>query len=370
MHREHNNGADDAQSERQSSITDSRRIYVNRQARLQIQNRQFIDELCAPALEDVGNCIPATLLNTVLHGVVAATRLSDDTVEPFRQIISDRITSSQNFGNWRHDIDSECASMDDSRQVGLLALAIAHLVHQSRSARQTPREDLDVIWWMIHDALQSPVMQSAYLSVNRSAQGFLAIPLCSILDDGKIVILFRLHVWLPDGQRGAPGFEVHSHQPFAQSWVLAGRARNYAYEVKPSSDEEQATHARYALEWTSGAGLDTTYKTHQMSSKSVNTGEYVVAEPVSDSLNQNGSSYTVPAAAFHSTTVESDRLHATLFLFDGTQGFVKDAPVLGPKDAESNTQVRDAAGVSAVELATMVEEKRLNELFPSIMEFL
>ncbi|TKA64297.1 hypothetical protein B0A55_09780, partial [Friedmanniomyces simplex] len=66
-------------------------------------------------------------------------------------------------------------------------------------------------------------------------------------------------------------------------------------------------------------------------------------------------SYAVPAALFHRTEVAPEFLHATLFYFDSSRGFVQTAPVLGPKDAESSTQLRDAAGIDAMTLAGKVE---------------
>ncbi|TKA80857.1 hypothetical protein B0A55_02328 [Friedmanniomyces simplex] len=58
------------------------------------------------------------------------------------------------------------------------------------------------------------------------------------------------------------------------------------------------------------------------------------------------------------TEVAPEFLHATLFYFDSSRGFVQTAPVLGPKDAESSTQLRDAAGIDALTLAGKVESVR------------
>jgi hypothetical protein len=67
------------------------------------------------------------------------------------------------------------------------------------------------------------------------------------VEKGDIEMLFRLHVWLPDGQQGAPGFGIHSHQPFAQSWVLAGECTKHQWAAKSVGTREEASHSRYTL---------------------------------------------------------------------------------------------------------------------------
>ncbi|KAL8834868.1 MAG: hypothetical protein Q9176_007233 [Flavoplaca citrina] len=126
-------------------------------------------------------------------------------------------------------------------------------------------------------------------------------------------LLFRLHVWMPDGQRGEPDFAIHSHQPFAQSWVLAGQGTDRGYEVQVVNDPPLATHAEFALEWNDGKAT---------------------------------------TATFHTTEVEPDEFHATLVYFDSHRGFEPNARrVLGPKDAEYSTQIRDPDGLTAGILA-------------------
>ena len=306
--------------------------------------------------------IDAVLFNKILRGVVAATNLPSQTVQPVLEVLLKGWANTQTLQEWHNRINSGFLSANDgSQDVASLALAIAFLVDQSRCARPTSKKDLDFVWTLIHDALQNPVMQLGHVSVNRSAQGFLAVPLASILNDGNIDILFRLHVWLPDEQRGEPGFGVHSHQPYAQSWVLAGQGRDHTYEVKVVPDQNSATHAKYALAWTAGTKLDSSYKTHQTFSRVVNTGHYVLAEPGRKIVNRRDMSYTIPAAAFHSSEVEPDALHATLFLFDSSQGFVEDAPVLGPTEAPSYTQIRDTTWISFAALAALVRTARQGE---------
>lgn len=269
---------------------------------------------------------------------------------------------SQSLKDWHASLNhGPFSPQGNDSQVACLALAVAFLVHQSRCAHQTSTADLDFVWTLILNALQSEVIQSGIVSASRSAQGFLAIPLCSIVSGGNIDILFRLHVWLPDGQRGEHGFGIHSHQPFAQSWVLTGEGKDRPYTVEPVSDGSLATHSKYALAWSSGSGLNTEYGIHQTHSRVVNTGSHVRAEPGRVTIHHRDTSYTISAGQFHSSEIEPDRMHATLFLFDGSQGFVQDAPVLGPKEALSHTQVRDTAGVSITALVGLVDVMRKGE---------
>ncbi|EFQ34375.1 uncharacterized protein GLRG_09519 [Colletotrichum graminicola M1.001] len=193
----------------------------------------------------------------------------------------------------------------------------------------------------------------------RSAQGFLSVALCSLVKDGRIDELFRLHVWLPDGKRGNPDFKLHSHQPFAQSWILAGEGEDHTWEVEPVEDPTEATHAGYVLAWDDGKGQNSTYKTHQSSSTVRNTGSLFRAMETQSEVHCRDSTYTVPAAAFHTSEVAADALHATLFFFDSHRGFVKDAGVLGPKHGDAFTQLRDPAGISPRELVEAVETARL-----------
>lgn len=79
--------------------------------------------------------------------------------------------------------------------------------------------DLAFVWYLICDALSSTLIP---YTISRSSQGFLAVPLWSLIKDGNIDELFRFHVWQPDGSRGTPEIAIHKHQSFIQSWILAG----------------------------------------------------------------------------------------------------------------------------------------------------
>ncbi|EME84355.1 uncharacterized protein MYCFIDRAFT_135526 [Pseudocercospora fijiensis CIRAD86] len=220
---------------------------------------------------------------------------------------------------------------------------------------------LDYIWSLIQEAIADLTMAGARYAPSRSAQGFLSLPLCSIIKDGNIDVLFRLHVWMPDGQRGKAEVAIHSHQAFAQSWTLHGQGTDVLYDVNPVDEYEEATHCSYAIGWNDGNSQSTKYATHQLSSTVVNTGKLMQAKLTQSTIHRRGDTYTVPAAAYHTTIVKPQELHATLFFFDASRGFVKDAGVLGPKDWAENRQFRDPAGITPSDLVEVVSRARASE---------
>ncbi|KKZ63060.1 hypothetical protein EMCG_02561 [[Emmonsia] crescens] len=314
--------------------------------------------------------IPSLELLRVLQGVAVATKMLAINVEPIAQWVSSYGThkhdmpDSLSFRDWNEGTASNFLKDEESLQLANLALGVTYLREKSRRAQgDVSASHLALVWGLIHGALTSPLLRRPLGSVSRSAQGFLAVPLCSLVEDGNIDELFRLHVWLPDGQRGDPDFAIHSHQPFAQSWILAGEGRDHSYGVKPVANSADATHAEYELAWHDGSKMDTTYKTHQTLSTVANTRVLMHATPTQLAVHTSGMTYTIPEATFHRTEVLPDTFHATLFFFDSRRGFNKDARVLGPMDVESKTQLRDASGVASTTLANMVNAVRSWETF-------
>ena len=97
---------------------------------------------------------------------------------------------------------------------------------------------------------------------------------------------------------------------------------------------------------------------YQTSSVVVNTGKVVYATLTESALHTRDMDYSIPAAKFHKSEVLPDVLYATLFFFDASRGFEKDACILGPKDGESFTQLRDSAGIISTALASMADAVR------------
>ena len=273
------------------------------------------------------------------------------------------------FYAWRTAIASDpLIAVEDRKQLVNLALSVAFLREKCRLAQSTAvaaitPPELALVWGMICTAMTCPSLRKPLCSVSRSAQGFLAVPICSLVENGNIDELFRLHVWLPDGQRGNQDFAIHSHQPFAHSWILAGEGNNHSYDVEHAVDSTSATHAEYALAWSDGKNLGKSYITNQAYSKVVNTGRLVRAIPTTSAVHARDMSYSIPAATFHRTDVSPAVFHATLFFFNSHRGFVQEARVLGPSDVESSIQLRDPAAMTAATLASMVDSVRSWEVF-------
>jgi hypothetical protein len=325
----------------------------------------------------------------VLQGVAVATKTPDDDMKLVVQWISSRKVPCRNNASdsdiydhdyndttvalslcdWRAAIASDLPEEEEeSRQLASLALGVAFLREKSRQAQgasvaAVTAADLAIVWGLIHGALTSTLLTRPLCSTSRSAQGFMAVALCSLVKDGLLDELFRLHVWLPDGKRGNPEFAIHSHQSFIQSWILAGEGIDHAYKVEPVADPLVATHAEYALAWNDGKNLSATFKTHQTYSIVVNTERLVRATPTDSAAHTRDMSYSIPEATFHTTEVSPDTLHATLVFFDAYRGFEKDTGVLGPKDAESFKQLRDPAGVTPATLASIADAIRSWEIF-------
>ncbi len=195
------------------------------------------------------------------------------------------------------------------------------------------------VWRLIYGAWTSPLLAQLLSSAFRTAQGSIAVPLCSLLKNGHIDALFR-----PDGQRGNPDLAIHCHQSSAQSWVLAGEAKYRSYAVESTNGADLATHAEYSLAWSDGKNPDKTYRTVQTYSVVERTQSLVLAIATDFTIHTPDVTYTIPTTLHHSTKVQPDALHATLIFFDSRRGFEKHARVLGPTDAERFTHLRDPGG--------------------------
>lgn len=317
----------------------------------------------------------------VLPGVAVATKASESHVRSTeRWLISNNLAegeppatildhegSHEAFSTQLFALKELCEFLEtitEPRQVKQLAsitVAVSFLIEASRRELEVTPSDLDTIWSLISTAITTPDQETPICTVSRSAQGFLAVPLCSVVKEGNIEKLFRLHVWIPDRQRGNPDFAIHSHQPFAQSWVLAGVGTDCRYAVRSEEDDQPASHAAYALAWNDGKSQSTAYKTHQLSSTVENTNKLVTAKLMNSHRHTRDQSYTIPAGTFHTTEVEPETVHATLFFFDSHRGFIKDAGILGPKDTKSFSQIRDPGDLTAVTLARTVDVVRSYE---------
>lgn len=308
--------------------------------------------------------ISASTLAHVLEGVAVAAKLSPTIRRLLRTWIQKHDRRYSDINGWWDSI-ATCSVLKQDEGLSLLAKLIVTVVYlrvNSRANVEFSPQILEMIWKCVHDAVTYPFSaDQASFAPSRSAQGFWAVPLCSRIKDGKIDELIRLHVWLPDGQRGEKATGIHAHQSFAQSWILAGRGTDFQYEAEVVSDAAKASHAVFVPRWSDGATdgtADGRYKTHRTSSTLLPTGKRVSVRLAHMETHGRDASYAVPAGVYHSSDVKPTEFHATLFTFDSSRGFVEDAGILGPVDFEGRALRREAAGTSARELAEKVELHR------------
>ncbi|KAM7190470.1 hypothetical protein V8F33_009453 [Rhypophila sp. PSN 637] len=319
-----------------------------------------------------------------LPGVIAAARAPEETAALATKLMTNASSNSnhplQTIQEWYTAVDTVStetggelpeATEPQATHLANLTLAVTFVRLKSRQDIPISPDELGYIWKLIHHALTSSSTGSLF-SASRSAQGFLTVPLCSLLNGKDIDQLFRLHVWLPDGNRGNPDFAVHSHQPYIQAWILAGEGTDHSFKVEPTSDPDKATHAEYTLSWKPSSAQnnpsndkssnDNSYKTHQASSTAMNTGNLVHAECTASTVHARDTSYSVPAGQHHQSEISPTAFHATLCFFDSARGFIRDAPALGPiKNTISHTQPRDPGNSTPSSLATQVQNVRFWE---------
>lgn len=286
--------------------------------------------------------VSRSALNQIITGVIAATKVSEGISEHAQSIISNTgliIQPKRDTFMIREWLDNAVLRTKDnspdsqaSWQLIHLALGVSVLRHKARYGQSIDGADLGFVWGLVRDAVTDPVLAPLLPGASRSAQGFLSVPLCSLIKDDRIDELWRLHVWLPDGHRGNHDFAIHSHQPFAQSWILAGEGRDYQYAVTdPEAKGALDTpYAQYRIAWSgTGKGHGTSYVPHQSYSIVENTGKIVHIKQVETALHTRDMSYTVGAGVLHRIKLPADTLHATLFYFDSSRDSYKTRQCLG-----------------------------------------
>ncbi|KAI1340063.1 hypothetical protein F5Y15DRAFT_62956 [Xylariaceae sp. FL0016] len=297
-----------------------------------------------------------TLLR-LLKGVVRAQSVDAALAETISQWISEQGESTKGpvlgVGEWRKASQLQFQSQPDAHEVIDLVLGVAYLQNRSRSAATGDDQvDVGLAWSLIRGALDS---KACHGKCYRGPQGFFAVHLCSlVLEEGKTDELYRLHVWLPGDIRASPNYRVHSHQAFAQSWILAGEGTNISYRTEPA-EENTATHSEYRVIQNFEYSEDGKTR-RRVSSTLHNSKEYVKASIIESNTHKRLMTYTMEAGTFHASEVEDGRLHATLFLFDSHRGWEQDAAVLGPVAGESHTNERFQESVKPKFLKQAVED--------------
>ncbi|KAK6074956.1 hypothetical protein SCUP234_07955 [Seiridium cupressi] len=318
-----------------------------------------------PQLQSLGSVgdqylLPYEALERTLRGLVVAIKLDDER----RDRIQGWLSQQQNIlesrplsaNQWLEATKSQFSDDTELYVLTNLIIGISYMRERGRHSNESQDTlSLNFIWPLVYAALAHT---TSLFKPSRSAAGFIFVPLCSLIKDGGIDELWRLHVWLPDGVRGALGFKVHGHNAYGQSWILAGEGTNHRWTVEPAADKEAATHAEYRVEWNDGKKQDSSYKTHQVSSTVKNSHTYFKATHLGTDIETRDMTYTVSHEEWHSSDVAPEVVFATLFFFDAHRGFNKDAKILGPKDQESSTQLRDPAGHTPEKLVKTVELMR------------
>lgn len=383
------------------------------------------DPLERPQDDGGAHRLDAKTLSGFLPGVLVAVKLKDDPeAVPVQTWIARYFTTAASedkgrvlsLAEWRKEA-AENLPEGVPRTVANLLLGVSLLIKESRGTHldahnPTPSATVSLMWELIFGALNSGYL--VHSSPSRSAQGFLSVNLCSIITDGKIDVLVRLHVWRSDGERGNADIAVHSHQPWTRSWILGGEAtdHSYEYDVVPDALGVEPTHAMYRIEWDQSFGVSLVekgeevedvaadhaveileletidgigeaglakaedgevvsvdesllhaaegkgYNTYQQWSTVYNTGILVNAREVRKERHTRDTSYTIRTEKYHYTEVARDELHATLFIFDAYYGFTQDAGIFGPINGRHNTQPRNPGGNTTIALARAADALR------------
>ena len=217
------------------------------------------------ATSSEGPLVPWLSILRGLNGVVMATKTPNSEVYHITKAILSVLSAQGSSKSQLSDLSpSECdaalsfrawLSIVDATDLeeslchqAKLAVVITFLMQSGRQKLPVHTVDLDYVWSIVREALMCTMIQ---FTVSRSAQGFLAIPLWSLIKEGNIEELFRLH--LPDGKRGIADLAIHAHQPFAQSWILAGKGTDYTYDAQ-HVDADSATHAEFSIAWSDSSG--------------------------------------------------------------------------------------------------------------------
>lgn len=225
---------------------------------------------------------------------------------------------------------SQCDELADPVERSVVRCAVVTALLRSMRRKQDgigDPSDARPLWSLIRAALGDP---AAARRATASSQGFFSIPLFSVVRHGRIEELLRLHVWPGVGEPVPQPFSVHSHQPHATSWVLAGGLRNRVHRVREWPPGATESHRLYSVSWDGRRS----YSLGHRQSSLRDTGVPVAVTPDHEALFRAGHSYVVPAGEFHESEQLADQLTATLFYFDATIGWLENAGVVGPVSAQ------------------------------------
>lgn len=252
-----------------------------------------------------------------------------------------------------------------------VVIGLLRKIGRDRDIAAAAPTDVRPLWPMLQSTLD--VSSGIPLQVTLSSQGFYLIPLFSIVRHGRIEELLRLHIWpgttvLPTGRsiegrvqhsgQAMQPFSVHSHQPYATSWVLSGGLRNHVYDVRewPAGSVGSESYSLFEVAWDGAGG----YSIGHRQSSLRNTQVPVSVMIDNTALFRAGDCYVVPAGEFHETGVLENVSvpTATLFHFDATVGWLAKARVVGPASVDRSAPHEKTAvdGVPLIESVTAAVE--------------
>jgi hypothetical protein len=284
--------------------------------------------------------ISLSSLNRSLKGVFRSQEIDSSCASQISAWVSAQDESGGDavlpLHEWRTRALSQLPTDSGLSDVVDLALGTCYLRYRGREfVGESAAIDTEFAWSLIRNALSSPLCHG---QCTHSPQGFISVNLCSLMVGTKTDELYRLHVWLPRGDRADSRFRVHSHQPFAQSWILAGEATDEPFLVQPVEGMSAATHAKYKVV-QNFQECGESHQRRRVSSTISSSGEFVKATPLPPVPHTRGMTYNMLPATFHASEVAWEKMHVTLFFFDSHRGFVEDAAVLGPKESTTFTNV-------------------------------
>lgn len=252
---------------------------------------------------------------------------------------------------------------------GLVNISLANLVigitfmrEEGRNTFLSEREDqvsCDFIWSIVREAL---IANPDRFEVRRSAVGFLSVALCNNrTKTDELEELWRLHVWMPDGNRGNDEFDTHAHEATGQSWVLAGQGDDKRWDVywvkdghdKDEEIEDNTLYSRYRVSWDKMINPD--------SSTLVNMHDYChkKLDKEHSGVVKRDMTYVIEHEEVHSSHVAPLVFMATFFGFDASRGYQKEPPLLGPKDGRDTTTTgKDPGRWTVLHLVYAVENQR------------
>jgi tetratricopeptide (TPR) repeat protein len=303
--------------------------------------------------------IPLSTIKEGLQAVGSALNVSNDQVDVILRLITDeqgKHAENLSCKAWLEAAKRMPFDDHNERQITNLAIALTSLRESRRQNLLVSATDLDQIWSVVKDALHCETLSWNILQCRDGSQ---ALPLWSLVKDGRVQELFRLHIWLPGAVRVNSDSAMHMHQLFAQSWTLVGEGTCNTFSVTAAHDDH-GTHAEYTFDGNEAAEDETgeAYRVPSETATITHTTKLFSLLPVKTELHTRNTSCCIPAGVFYATTVESDAIYAKILLLDSTSGYAMGVPILEPTIREANASHPQPLNINAANIADLITELR------------